>query len=155
MQICAHFYPMKNTKHLIATKGTNCNHKNSRILFPLNLIFKLCIKLFRQLWFYCSCTCKVGRLRTFNPWIARPIFVDKTHLAMVINLQLTPPKSNENSNNWKNPLSWFGSLESQEFFKLTKPLLETCAPLCTAKTMHTYKCLHQHDSDEMHLAPMT
>ncbi len=125
-----------------SNKRNKHNHKDSRILFQLILIFKLCIKLFHQLWFYCSCTCKVGRLRTFNPWIVGPIFVDKSHLAMVINLQLTPPKCNENSNNWKHPLSWFGSLESQEFVTLTKPLLETCAPLCTAKTMHTYKCLH-------------
>jgi hypothetical protein len=43
-------------------------------------------------------------------------------------------------------------LESQEFVKPTKPLLETCAPFHTTKTMHTCSCSNQHGSNKIHQA---
>ncbi len=43
-------------------------------------------------------------------------------------------------------------LESQEFVEPTKPLLETCAPFHTTKTMRTFSCQDQHGSNKIHQA---
>ncbi len=74
--ICVFFLGIK--EHLKATNWKSSS-KITKILefFPFNLLLKLCIKLFRQFKFCFTCTYKIERLKTPNPWIDGPIFVGK------------------------------------------------------------------------------